>query len=74
MKFSVLVGRNSFGLEICAISTSASKKDIGRCFKQIVQNLPNSNRPESIDIKNLVVCLISNDFVAEFFLIQASFL
>lgn len=39
--------------EICAISTSASKKDIGRCFKQIVQNLPN-NRPESIDIKNLV--------------------
>ncbi|CAF0872800.1 unnamed protein product [Adineta steineri] len=40
--------------EICAISTSASKKDIGRCFKQIVQSLPNSNRPESIDIKNLV--------------------
>ncbi len=47
-----------FLLEICAISTSASKKDIGRCFKQIVQNLPNSNRPESIDIKNLVVCFI----------------
>jgi len=40
--------------EICAISTSASKKDIGRCFKQIVRNLPNSNRPESIDIRNLV--------------------
>ena len=45
--------------EICAISTSASKKDIGRCFKQIVQNLPN-NRPESIDIKNLVVRNDSN--------------
>ena len=42
-------------LEICAISTTASKKDIGRCFKQIVSSLPNSNRPDSIDIKNLVV-------------------
>jgi transcription initiation factor TFIIB len=40
--------------EICAISTSASKKDIGRCFKQILKSLPNANRPESIDVKNLV--------------------
>lgn len=40
--------------EICAISSTASKKDIGRCFKQIVNSLPNSNRPDSIEIKNLV--------------------
>jgi transcription initiation factor TFIIB len=40
--------------EICAISTSASKKDIGRCFTQIVQSLPDSNRPKSMDTKNLV--------------------
>ncbi|CAF2853446.1 unnamed protein product [Rotaria sp. Silwood2] len=40
--------------EICAISGNASKKDIGRCFQQIVRSLPNSNRPESIEIKHLV--------------------
>jgi transcription initiation factor TFIIIB Brf1 subunit/transcription initiation factor TFIIB len=57
--------------EICAISTSASKKDIGRCFKQIVQNLPNSNRPESIDIKNLVVSLIWKRFLLEIFFLNS---
>lgn len=41
--------------EICAISNGASKRDIGRCFKQILKSLPNSNPPESIEIKNLVV-------------------
>lgn len=40
--------------EICAISNGASKRDIGRCFKQILKSLPNSNPPESIEIKNLV--------------------
>lgn len=39
--------------EICAISNTTSKKEIGRIFKQIVRSLPN-NRPESIDTKNLV--------------------
>ena len=42
-------------VEICAISTSTSKKEIGRIFKQIVKSLPSSSRPDSIDIKNLVV-------------------
>jgi transcription initiation factor TFIIB len=40
--------------EICAISTSASKKDIGRCFKQIALSLPDTSRSETIDIKNLI--------------------
>jgi transcription initiation factor TFIIB len=40
--------------EICAISTTASKKDIGRCFKQILVSLPDISRSETIDIKNLI--------------------
>ncbi|CAF0837580.1 unnamed protein product [Didymodactylos carnosus] len=39
--------------EICAISHS-SKKDIGRCFKQIIASLPNTSPPDSIDLKNLM--------------------
>jgi len=40
--------------EICAISTSTSKKEIGRCFRQILKNLADSSRSESVDIKNLI--------------------
>ncbi|CAF1084933.1 unnamed protein product [Adineta steineri] len=40
--------------EICAISTNASKKDIGRCFTQIIKNLPISNQPTSVDVINLI--------------------
>ncbi|CAF1178484.1 unnamed protein product [Adineta steineri] len=40
--------------EICAISTNASKKDIGRCFTQIIKNLPVSNQPTSVDVINLI--------------------
>ncbi|CAF0761357.1 unnamed protein product, partial [Didymodactylos carnosus] len=39
--------------EICAISHS-SKKDIGRCFKQIINSLPKASAPDSIDLKNLM--------------------
>lgn len=39
--------------EICAISNTTSKKEIGRIFKQIIRSLPN-NRTESLEIKNLV--------------------
>ena len=40
--------------EICAISETASKKEIGRCFSLIIKRVPNLARPESIEIKNLV--------------------
>ncbi|CAF1097982.1 unnamed protein product [Adineta steineri] len=40
--------------EICAISTNASKKDIARCFTQIIKHLPISNQPTSVDVINLI--------------------
>ncbi|CAF1210604.1 unnamed protein product [Adineta steineri] len=40
--------------EICAIATNATKVEIGRCFQQIIKKLPNVNRPETVDIKNLI--------------------
>jgi transcription initiation factor TFIIB len=40
--------------EICAIATTASKTDIGRCYKQIIRSLPDFSRSESIATKNLI--------------------
>jgi transcription initiation factor TFIIB len=40
--------------EICAISASTSKKDLGRCYTQIVRSLPDATRTEPIDIKHLM--------------------
>ncbi|CAF1085714.1 unnamed protein product [Adineta steineri] len=40
--------------EICAIATSASKVEIGRCFKKIIRKLVDNNQPESMNTKNLI--------------------
>lgn len=40
--------------EICAISKTASKNEIGRCFKHIIRGLPNMVQQEAVEIKSLI--------------------
>ncbi len=42
-------------IEICNIST-VSLKELNRCYNTIKKNSPNSDAPQSIPIKDLIVC------------------
>jgi hypothetical protein len=46
-----------YSTEICGISTISSK-EIGRIYMKIKNSLPKSAAPESIAIKDLVVCFV----------------